>query len=72
MLVYIVVDFFLYFMMRVTSGVFLTNLRYRSFRNIAEDVPKPAGGLIAGWAYWFAWTTAAMGGLVAITGYARL
>jgi putative membrane protein len=71
MLVYAVVGFFLYFMMRAMGEMLLSNLKYKSFRDIAEDLLGPAGGFIAGWTYWFAWIVAAMADLAAITGYAR-
>ena len=51
MLVYAVVGFFLYFMMRAMGEMLLANLKYKSFRDIAEDVLGPAGGFIAGWTY---------------------
>ena len=71
MLVYAVIGFFLYFMMRAMGEMLLSNLKYRSFRDIAEDLLGPAGGFIAGWTYWFAWVVAARGDLAAITGYAQ-
>ena len=71
MLVYAVVGFFLYFMMRAMGEMLLSNLKYKSFRDIAEDILGPAGGFIAGWTYWFGWIVAAMGDLSAITKYAR-
>lgn len=51
MLVYAVVDFLLYFTMWAIDEMLLANLKYKSFRNIAEDVLGPADGLIAGWTY---------------------
>lgn len=71
MLVYAVIGFFLYFMMRAMGEMLLSNLKYKSFRDIAEDMLGPAGGFIAGWTYWFAWVVAAMGDLAAITAYAQ-
>ncbi len=71
MLVYAVIGFFLYFMMRAMGEMLLSNLKYKSFRDIAEDILGPAGGFLAGWTYWFAWIVAAMADLAAITGYAR-
>ena len=71
MLVYAVVGFFLYFMMRAMGEMLLSNLKYKSFRDIAEDILGPAGGFIAGWTYWFGWIVAAMGDLSAITKYAQ-
>ena len=71
MLVYAVIGVFLYFMMRAMGEMLLSNLKYKSFRDIAEDILGPAGGFIAGWTYWFGWIVAAMGDLAAITGYAR-
>lgn len=71
MLVYAVIGFFLYFMMRAMGEMLLSNLKYKSFRDIAEHMLGPFGGFIAGWTYWFAWLVAAMGDLAAITGYAQ-
>ncbi|MDO5287518.1 MAG: amino acid permease [Actinomycetia bacterium] len=71
MLVYAVVGFFLYFMMRGMGEMLLSNLKYKSFRDIAEDLLGPLGGFVAGWTYWFAWIVAAMADLAAITGYAQ-
>ncbi|MDO5082746.1 MAG: amino acid permease [Arachnia propionica] len=71
MLVYAVIGFFLYFMMRAMGEMLLSNLKYKSFRDIAEDILGPAGGFMAGWTYWFAWIVAAMADLAAITGYAQ-
>ena len=44
MLVYAVIGFFLYFMMRAMGEMLLSNLKYKSFRDIAEDILGPAGG----------------------------
>ena len=71
MLVYALIGFFLYFMMRAMGEMLLSNLKYKSFRDIAEHTLGPAGGFIAGWTYWFSWIVAAMGDLAAITGYAQ-
>lgn len=71
MLVYALIGFFLYFMMRAMGEMLLSNLKYKSFRDIAEHILGPAGGFIAGWTYWFSWIVAAMGDLAAITGYAQ-
>lgn len=71
MLVYAVIGFFLYFMMRAMGEMLLSNLKYKSFRDIAEDILGPAGGFMAGWTYWFAWIVAAMADLAAITGYVQ-
>ncbi|WIY82702.1 amino acid permease [Propionimicrobium sp. PCR01-08-3] len=71
MLVYALIGFFLYFMMRAMGEMLLANLKYKSFRDIAEDMLGPAGGFIVGWTYWFSWIVAAMGDLAAITGYAQ-
>ena len=68
-LVYALIGFFLYFMMRALGEMLLSNLNYKSFRDIAEDLLGPAGGFIAGWTYWFSWIVAAMGDMAAITAY---
>ncbi|RLP10079.1 amino acid permease [Propionibacterium australiense] len=70
-LVYALIGMFLYFMMRAMGEMLLSNLKYKSFRDIAEHILGPAGGFIAGWTYWFGWIVAAMGDLAAITGYAQ-
>ena len=68
-LIYALIGFFLYFMMRALGEMLLSNLNYKSFRDIAEDLLGPAGGFIAGWTYWFSWIVAAMGDMAAITAY---
>ena len=70
-LIYALIGFFMYFMMRALGEMLLSNLHYKSFRDIAEDLLGPAGGFIAGWTYWFSWIVAAMGDLAAITAYAQ-
>ena len=70
-LIYALIGFFMYFMMRAFGEMLLSNLHYKSFRDIAEDLLGPAGGFIAGWTYWFSWIVAAMGDLAAITAYAQ-
>ena len=59
-LIYALIGFFMYFMMRALGEMLLSNLHYKSFRDIAEDLLGPAGGFIAGWTYWFSWIVAAM------------
>ena len=70
-LVYTVIGVFMYFMMRALGEMLLSNLKYKSFRDIAEDMLGPWAGFISGWTYWFSWIVAAMGDMAAITGYAQ-
>ncbi len=69
--IYIIIGFFLYFVMRAMGEMLLSNLEYKSFRDIAEDQLGPWAGFFSGWTYWFCWIVIGMGDISAVTGYVR-
>lgn len=69
LLVYAVIGFFLFFVMRAMGELLLSNLEYKSFRDIAEDILGPWAGFFAGWTYWFCWIVIGIADLTAVTAY---
>ena len=67
--VYGIIGFFLFFVLRAMGELLLSNLNYRSFVDFAADLLGPAAGFFVGWSYWFAWIVTAIAELVAISGY---
>jgi D-serine/D-alanine/glycine transporter len=70
LLVYVIIGFFLFFVMRAMGELLLSNLAYKSFRDIAEDVLGPWAGFFSGWTYWFCWVVIGIADLTAVTAYA--
>jgi len=68
-LIYAVIGFVLYFVMRAMGELLLSNLDYKSFVDFSEDILGPSAGFFVGWSYWFAWIVAAIAEIIAITGY---
>ncbi|CAM4128745.1 D-serine/D-alanine/glycine transporter [Mycobacterium basiliense] len=69
--VYAIIGFFVFFVLRAMGELLLSNMNYKSFVDCAADLLGPAAGYFMGWSYWFAWIVAALADLVAITGYAK-
>ncbi len=69
LLVYAVIGFFLFFVMRAMGEMLLSNLEYKSFRDIAADILGPWAGFFAGWTYWFCWVVIGIADLTAVTAY---
>ncbi|MCI9889209.1 amino acid permease [Micrococcales bacterium 31B] len=70
-LVYAVIGFFLYFMMRAMGELLLSNLNYRSFTDLATDLVGPWAGFMVGWSYWFCWIVTGVADVVAVAGYLK-
>lgn len=70
-LVYAVIGFMLFFVMRAMGELLLANLNYKSLRDAVSDILGPFSGFITGWTYWFCWIVTGMADIVAITGYAQ-
>lgn len=68
-LVYAIIGFFLFFVLRAMGELLLSNLNYKSFVDFAADLLGPAAGFFVGWSYWFAWIVTGIAELVAISGY---
>ncbi|WAJ42788.1 amino acid permease [Mycobacterium sp. Aquia_216] len=70
-LVYGIIGFFLFFVLRAMGELLLSNLNYKSFVDFAADLLGPAAGFFVGWSYWFAWIVTGIAELVAISGYVQ-
>lgn len=68
-LVYGIIGFFLFFVLRAMGELLLSNLNYKSFVDFAADLLGPAAGFFVGWSYWLAWIVTGIAELVAIAGY---
>jgi D-serine/D-alanine/glycine transporter len=71
LLVYGIIGFFVFFVLRAMGELLLSNLRYKSFIDFAADLLGPAAGFFIGWSYWFAWIVTGIAEIVAITGYSQ-
>ncbi|GAB2487234.1 D-serine/D-alanine/glycine transporter [Luteococcus sediminum] len=69
LLVYLVIGFFLYFVMRAMGELLLSNLAYKSFADFATDLVGPWAGFYVGWTYWMCWVVIGIADTVAICGY---
>jgi D-serine/D-alanine/glycine transporter len=69
--VYGIIGFFLFFVLRAMGELLLSNLNYKSFVDFAADLLGPAAGFFVGWSYWFAWVVTGIAELVAISGYVQ-
>lgn len=70
-LVYAIIGFMLFFVMRAMGELLLSNLNYKSLRDAVSDILGPGAGFVTGWTYWFCWIVTGMADLVAITGYVQ-
>ena len=68
-LVYVVIGFFLFFVMRAMGELLLSNLAYKSFADFATDLIGPAAGFYIGWTYWMCWVVIGIADTTAICGY---
>src|SRR6202011_2153530 len=55
LLVYAIIGFFVFFVLRAMGELLLSNLNYKSFVDFAGDLLVPAAGFFVGWSYWLAW-----------------
>src|SRR5690606_21930863 len=68
-LVYMIIGFFLFFVMRAMGELLLSNSEYKSFSDFAGDLLGPWAGFFTGWTYWFCWVVTGIADVVAIAGY---
>ncbi|MDR1044158.1 MAG: D-serine/D-alanine/glycine transporter [Candidatus Adiutrix sp.] len=68
-IVYGIIGFFLFFMMRAMGELLLSDLNYKSFTDFSEDLLGPAAGFFVGWTYWFCWVVTGTADIIAISGY---
>ncbi|MBW0015206.1 amino acid permease [Mycobacterium sp.] len=71
LVVYGIIGFFVFFVLRAMGELLLSNLNYKSFVDFSADLLGPAAGFFVGWSYWFAWVVTGIAEIVAITGYTK-
>ncbi|TWP30706.1 amino acid permease [Apibacter muscae] len=69
LLVYAIIGFVLFFVMRAMGELLLSNLQYKSFVDFVTDLLGPTAGFFMGWTYWFCWIVTGSADLIAISGY---
>lgn len=69
LLVYLIIGFFLFFVMRAMGELLLSNLAYKSFADFATDLIGPWAGFYLGWTYWMCWVVIGIADTTAICGY---
>lgn len=72
LLVYAIIGFFLFFVMRAMGELLLSNLAYKSFADFVTDLIGPWAGFYMGWTYWMCWVVIGIADTTAITGYLGL
>lgn len=70
-LVYAIIGFFLFFVMRAMGEMLLSNLNYKTFLDFTEDLLGPTAGFFMGWTYWLCWVVTGTADIIAICGYAH-
>ena len=70
-LVYMIIGFMLFFVMRAMGEILLSNLEYKSFSDFSNDLLGPWAGFFTGWTYWFCWVITGIADVVAIASYAQ-
>ncbi len=68
-LVYCIIGFFMFFLLRALGELLLSNLEYKSFTDFCEDLIGPWAGFFMGWTYWFCFIVAGTADLMAISSY---
>jgi len=69
LLVYAIIGFMLFFVMRALGEILLSNLDYRSFADFAGDYLGPWAQFFTGWTYWLCWIVTGIADVVAVSGY---
>lgn len=69
LLVYAIIGFMLFFVMRALGEILLSNLEYRSFADFAGDLLGPWAKFFTGWTYWLCWIVTGVADVVAVAGY---
>lgn len=69
LLVYAIIGFMLFFVMRALGEILLSNLNYRSFADFAGDYLGPWAQYFTGWTYWLCWIVTGIADVVAVSGY---
>lgn len=68
-LVYAILGFFLFFVMRAMGELLLCDLRFKSFADIVAAYLGPRAGFVLSWSYWLSWSVAVVGDVVVVAGF---
>ncbi|MEH7073333.1 amino acid permease [Neobacillus drentensis] len=68
---YLIVGIACFFVMRALGELLLSNARYKSFTDFAEEYIGPWAGFVTGWTYWFCWIMTAMADIIAVGVYVQ-
>lgn len=69
LLIYMIIGFMVFFVMRALGELLLSNLKYKSFIDFTTDLIGPWAGFFVGWTYWLCWITIGIADLSAIIYY---
>ncbi|MEF3110214.1 amino acid permease [Raoultella sp. WB_B2P2-3] len=69
LLIYLLVGFFTYMVMRAMGEVLLTRLDYRSFADFVGDYLGPQASFYLGWTYWLSWVVTCIADVVVCGSY---
>ncbi|WP_313812930.1 amino acid permease [Glutamicibacter sp.] len=65
-LVYMIIGFMLYFVMRAMGELLLSRTGYRNFSDFAGDILGPWAAFFTGWTYWFCWIVTGVADVIVI------
>lgn len=66
-LVYMIIGFMLYFVMRAMGELLLSRTHYRNFADFAGDILGPGAAFFLGWTYWFCWVVTGVADVIVIS-----
>ncbi|TXJ09999.1 MAG: amino acid permease [Acinetobacter sp.] len=69
LLIYMLIGFMVFMVMRALGELLLSNLQYKSFIDFSTDLIGPWAGYFVGWTYWLCWVTIGIADLSAIIYY---
>lgn len=69
LLVYAIIGFMVFMVMRALGELLLSNLAYKSFIDFASDLIGPWAGYFVGWTYWLCWIFVGIADLSAVVNY---
>ncbi|MDU6431445.1 MAG: amino acid permease [Pantoea sp.] len=69
LIIYALVGFFMYMVMRAMGEVLLSRLDYRSFADFVADYLGPKASFYLGWSYWLSWVVTCIADVVVCGGY---
>ncbi len=70
-LVYAIIGFFVFCIMRAMGEMLLANLQMESFADLVHNYLGPRAGYILSWSYWLSWVVAAVGDVVVVAGFVQ-